>query len=227
MTTIKEQYNKERRRIRRQIRSMEKRGYKFDKNMLPPRPKQIKAGSLRRLQKITTESLYRAAQYEIEPGRFVSGMVGRGAERRAAAAKAAATRAGRAIPGYDQDTITEGEAVYKRIQDLIQSHRNMGHIEAADYIERTLSAEFDRYGHDATLAAMAQNGDEIVEELDMAMYYRPSSPQLTDHLTKVTILIRAGEVPDVGTMRDIQRAADTDSVPVDYEPGNAENDFYE
>lgn len=227
MATIKEQYNKERRRIQRQIRSMEKRGYKFDKNMLPPRPKQIKSGSVRRLQKITAESLYRAAQYEIEPGRLVSGMVGRGAERRAAAQKAAATRAGRAWEYHDDELIKEGEIVYKRIQDLIQTHRSMGHDAAADYIEAALSKEFNTYGRDATLSAMARNGDEIIDELDMSLYYRPGSPQLTGHLTNVTILIRSGEVPDAATMRDIQRAADNDTVPVDFEPGEMPDEFYE
>ena len=54
-------YNKERNRIKRFIRNAEKRGFVFEPNLIPPKPKTITAGSIRRLSKIRPAQLYNKA----------------------------------------------------------------------------------------------------------------------------------------------------------------------
>lgn len=87
-------YNKQLRRIRAFIRGAEKRGYDFGSNAIPNRPKRITAASVRRLEKITPEKLYKKARYggEASYGEIVSGQVGRKLEKKLSAQRAATTR---------------------------------------------------------------------------------------------------------------------------------------
>lgn len=85
----KEAYNKELRRIKRFISRAEKRGYQFEKNIIPKKPKKITPASVRRLKKITPDYLYSRSVYggEATIGEIVSGKQGRTEERKKAARK--------------------------------------------------------------------------------------------------------------------------------------------
>lgn len=85
----KEAYNKELRRIKRFISRTEKRGYQFEQNIIPKRPKKITPASVRRLKRITPDYLYGKAVYggEATAGEIVSGKRGRTEERKEAARK--------------------------------------------------------------------------------------------------------------------------------------------
>lgn len=92
-TPAEKSYNRERRRIQRQITRMSRRGYIVPENILPPRPKRITAASVRRLQKITTPRIYERSRYiDVETGEILTGTEGRRLERQAAARRAAETR---------------------------------------------------------------------------------------------------------------------------------------
>lgn len=85
-------YAKELARINRQRKRMEKRGYIFDK----PAPQKKEAPSqkdVNALKKITTEQLYKQAEYvSLDTGEIISGTAGRRQERSTASKKAAQTR---------------------------------------------------------------------------------------------------------------------------------------
>ena len=85
----KEAYNKELRRIKRFISRAEKRGYQFEENIIPNKPKKITPASVRRLKKITPNYLYSRSVYggEDTAGEIVSGKKGRAEERKEAARK--------------------------------------------------------------------------------------------------------------------------------------------
>lgn len=92
-TRAEKAYNRERRRIERQITRMTQRGYDVPENILPPRPKRVTAASVRRLQKITTPKLYERSRYiDVETGELLTGAEGRSLERQATARRAAETR---------------------------------------------------------------------------------------------------------------------------------------
>lgn len=91
--TVKEAYKRERNRIQRQVNRMKKRGYEFEKSPVPAIPKTITAGSVRRLQAITTKKLYEMAKFvDIETGEILPAKKGRALERRRSAVKARDTR---------------------------------------------------------------------------------------------------------------------------------------
>lgn len=92
-TRAEKAYNRERRRIERQITRMTQRGYDVPENILPPRPKRVTTASVRRLQKITTPKLYERSRYiDVETGELLTGAEGRSLERQATARRAAETR---------------------------------------------------------------------------------------------------------------------------------------
>lgn len=87
-------YSAQVKRIKNFIRRAEKRGYIFNENTLPTKPKRITQASVRRLQRLTPQQLYKKAQYsgELSEGKTVSAQSGLQLEKRARIAKAKETR---------------------------------------------------------------------------------------------------------------------------------------
>lgn len=92
---VTKQYKQQIRRIKRFITQASKRGYDFDFE-LPKTPKKITSASVRKLQKITPEYLYKKASYFVEDtGKYISGVKGRKYERSLAGKKAYTNRLNR------------------------------------------------------------------------------------------------------------------------------------
>lgn len=93
-TSLQLEYAKQRRRVQQFIRRAEKRGYEFNPNVLPDKPKRITKQSVERLRKLTPEKLYQKAEYggEATYGEVVPATEGRKRERQLAAQRAAETR---------------------------------------------------------------------------------------------------------------------------------------
>lgn len=120
--TVKEAYKRERNRIQRQVNRMKKRGYEFEKSPVPAIPKTITAGSVRRLQAITTKKLYEMAKFvDIETGEILPAKKGRALERRRSAVKARATRI-RKKRESEVSAVVE-EEIAELIADLIKGQR--------------------------------------------------------------------------------------------------------
>ena len=95
MTELQRKYQKEYRRVKSLVRSLEKRGYivpESVKSIKPVSGTKVSTRSINRLQKITPESLYRKSRYITPAGMETSGVRGRDLEREAAARKAAETK---------------------------------------------------------------------------------------------------------------------------------------
>lgn len=89
----KQAYNKELRRIKQFIRRVTKRGYIFEENIIPKKPKKITQSSVNRLKKITPSVLYEKST-AVDPleGGIVKGTVARKQERKVSARKAVQTK---------------------------------------------------------------------------------------------------------------------------------------
>ena len=116
LTPLQQEYKKQRKRIQQFIRRAEKRGYQFEPNVLPQKPKRITAQSVERLKKLTPEKLYKKSVYggEATYGEIVSGEKGRKLERKRSAEKAVQTRkAIQAVRSYKpQKPVPEPEPEY-------------------------------------------------------------------------------------------------------------------
>lgn len=84
---VSKQYKQQLRRINRFITQASRRGYEFDFD-LPKTPKKITSASVRKLQRITPEYLYKKSTYFVEDtGEYISGVKGRKYERSLAGQK--------------------------------------------------------------------------------------------------------------------------------------------
>lgn len=87
-------YSAQVKRIKNFIRRAGKRGYIFNENTLPTKPKRITQASVRKLQRLTPKQLYKKAQYsgQLSEGKTVSAQTGLQLEKRARIEKAKETR---------------------------------------------------------------------------------------------------------------------------------------
>lgn len=92
-SAVRREYDKQRKRVRDFIRRAEKRGYYFDEGILPPIPKRVTRASVRRLEQLTPDALYKKSIWvDIETGEFISGRRRREQERSEVSKRAAETR---------------------------------------------------------------------------------------------------------------------------------------
>lgn len=103
-------YSKQVKRIKQFIRRAEKRGYQFDEDVIPQRPKRITQASVRKLAKLTPEKLYQKAEYGgvASYGEVVTGVKGARLERSLRAKKSAETRKYRLAEPRQEPTNTQG-----------------------------------------------------------------------------------------------------------------------
>lgn len=96
LTPLQAAYNKEITRLKRFERNAMRRGYVFESDFIPERPKRITKKAVERLKLRTPKTEYAKAQYVTPQGLAVSGTEGRFLERSAAARKGVATKAAKA-----------------------------------------------------------------------------------------------------------------------------------
>ena len=93
-SNLEKQYDRLTNNIKRRIRKAEIRGFQFDHNVLPKKPKKVTEGSIRKLSKLKGEGLYKKARYggPLSGGEIIPGAKGRKLERSEASRKSAETR---------------------------------------------------------------------------------------------------------------------------------------
>lgn len=93
LTSVQQQYKKERNRIQSAMRRLEKQGYVLPDDLLPSTPKKVTQASINRLKKITTESIYKKSKkLDFETGEITPGIVARDKARSQRAKEAARRR---------------------------------------------------------------------------------------------------------------------------------------
>lgn len=94
LTSVQQQYKKERNRIQSAMRRLEKQGYVLPDDLLPSTPKKVTQASINRLKKITTEVIYKkSVRLDVETGEITPGIVARDKARSQRAKEAARRRA--------------------------------------------------------------------------------------------------------------------------------------
>ena len=162
MSKYEGQYKKEIRRIKSFISRAEKRGYSFPDGVIPKKPEKITAGSIRKLKKITPDSLYKKAEYGgfATYGEIVSGIKGRKEERKQAAQKAANTRKERKSTDSERyNPSYEGSLFDKTVLANYSSHVRQFNHYVGDYLVNWLFAMIDEQG-EHNVAIMLQKGAE-------------------------------------------------------------------
>jgi hypothetical protein len=82
LTPAQREYNKNRRRIKQAINRLEKRGYIVPENILPKIPKRITNASVRRLEKINLDFIYKKSRFvDVTTGELFEGIQGKEREK--------------------------------------------------------------------------------------------------------------------------------------------------
>ena len=142
-----ESYKKELSRIKRQIKSMQNRGFIIDESIIPKTPKTIKPESVRNLKKITSKSLYEKSQYYNEADQeIISGKVARGYERRTSAQKGNITKEYNEIENYYSDLLKELNPELETLEEFKEAVENYEEQPTEDdysWVEDNYSGDYE------------------------------------------------------------------------------------
>lgn len=212
------EYNKERNRIKRFIRYAEKRGYVFEPNLIPPRPKTITSGSIRRLSKIRPAQLYNKA-YAISA---VTGQPITVEQRKREIREEASRKA------WETRRIKKDQADYNRIKynkelqqmfhasklvwDKVQSMiANVGvqQSQSADLLNNLLNSQIEEYGADIVLYSIAQASEDFLSTCEVIIKYHPNSDVSRTAVEHLYTLL-SGNLPSDAEQAEIDKALASD-----------------
>lgn len=212
------EYNKERNRIKRFIRYAEKRGYVFEANIVPPKPKTITSGSIRRLSKIRPAQLYKKA-YAISAvtGQPITVEQRKREIRQEATRKAWETRR-RKKDEEDyrllktnrewQETFHSSRLVWDKIQSMI-ANVGVQQSQSADLLNNLLNSEIEKYGADSVLYSIAQASEDFLSTCEVIIKYHPSSDVSRTAVEHLYVLI-SGNLPSDAEQAEIDKALAND-----------------
>lgn len=214
------EYNKERNRIKRFIRYAEKRGYVFEPNLIPPKPKTITTGSIRRLAKIKPAQLYNKA-YAISAvtGQPIT-VEQRKREIRQEAARKAWENRKRKKDQEDYDRVKSNKEwqqmfhMSKLVWDKVQSMiANVGvqQSQSADLLNNVLNSQIEEYGVDSVLYCIAQSSEDFLSTCETIIKYHPSSAVSRTAVQHLYVLI-SGNLPSEQEQAEIDKALANDEI---------------
>ena len=215
---IIKEYNKERNRIKRFIRNAEKRGYVFEPNLIPPKPKTITSGSVRRLSKIRPAQLYNKA-YAISAvtGQPITVEQRKREIREEASRKAWETRRRKKDQvDYNliksnkewQQTFHASRLVWDKVQSMI-ANVGVQQSQSADLLNNLLNSEIEKYGADSVLYSIAQASEDFLSTCEVIIKYHPSSDVSRSAVQHLYTLI-SGNLPSDAEQAEIDKALASD-----------------
>lgn len=212
------EYNKERNRIKRFIRNAEKRGYVFEPNIIPPKPKTITSGSVRRLSKIRPAQLYnKAYAISVVTGQPITVEERKREIKQEASRKAWETRR-RKQDQADYNRIKSNKEwqqmfhASKLVWDKVQSMLvNVGvqQSQSADLLNNLLNSEIEKYGTDTVLYSIAQASEDFLATCEVIIKYHPSSAVSRTAVQHLYTLI-SGNLPSDAEQAEIDKALASD-----------------
>lgn len=212
------EYNKERNRIKRFIRNAEKRGYVFEPNLIPPRPKTITSGSIRRLSKIRPAQLYKKA-YAISAvtGQPITVEQRKREIREEASRKAWETkRRKKDQADYNriksnkewQQMFHASKLVWYKVQSMI-ANVGVQQSESADLLSNLLNSQIKEYGADIVLYSIAQASEDFLSTCEVIIRYHPNSAVSRTAVQHLYTLI-SGNIPSEAEQAEIDKAIASD-----------------
>lgn len=212
------EYNKERNRIKRFIRYAEKRGYVFEPNLIPPRPKTITSGSIRRLAKIRPAQLYNKA-YAISEvtGQPITVEQRKREIRQAASRKAWETkRRKKDQEDYNriksnkewQEMFHASKLVWDKVQSMI-ANVGVQQSQSADLLSNLLNSQIKEYGADIVMYSIAQASEDFLSTCEVIIKYHPNSAVSRTAVEHLYTLI-SGNIPSEAEQAEIDKAIASD-----------------
>lgn len=194
-TESEKQYSKQLKRVKQFIRMAEKRGYVFEENVIPERPKKVTKASVRKLERLTPEKLYKKALYLDEAtGEIEEAQKRRKEERKQSAKKAAKTRKERQkakrnwtiedAKKHIKDLPKEGEVVFTNvIEDFV--NRLQTDTSWVKFKKRHPLASQESEKSKGILLALVQNQINLFGEEEIGNRLQANADKLTELISIV------------------------------------------
>lgn len=212
------EYNKERNRIKRFIRNAEKRGYVFEPNLIPPRPKTITSGSIRRLSKIRPAQLYKKAYAISAVTRQPITVEQRKREIREEASRKAWETRRRKKDQADYNRIKTNREwqqmfhasrqVWGKVQSMI-ANVGVQQSQSADLLNNLLNSQIEQYGADIVMYSIAQASEDFLSTCEVIIKYNPDSGVSRTAVQHLYTLI-SGNLPSDAEQAEIDKALASD-----------------
>ena len=212
------EYNKERNRIKRFIRNAEKRGYVFEPNLIPPRPKTITSGSIRRLSKIRPAQLYNKAYAISAVTEQPITVEQRKREIREEASRKAWETRRRKKDQADYNRIKSNKEwkqmfhasrlVWDKVQSMIASV-GVQQSQSADLLNNLLNSQIEKYGADIVLYSIAQASEDFLSTCEVIIKYHPNNAVSKTAVQHLYTLI-SGNLPSDAEQAEIDKAIASD-----------------
>lgn len=212
------EYNKQRNRIKRFIRYAEKRGYVFEPNLIPPKPKTITSGSIRRLSKIRPAQLYNKA-YAISAvtGQPITVEQRKREIREEASRKAWETRRRKKDQAdYNriksnkewQQMFHASKLVWDKVQSMIATV-GVQQSQSAELLNNLLNSQIEQYGADIVMYSIAQASEDFLSTCEVIIKYNPNSDVSRTAVQHIYTLI-SGNLPSDAEQAEIDKALASD-----------------
>lgn len=240
LTKNQQLWEKETKRINEFIKRAEKRGYRFEKNIIPNTPKRITKKQLDILKNLNKNTLYKYAEFlDDDTGKIVSGIEGRHIERSRAAKKAWDTR--KQISSTDIPTVDIVDIIGERLaqleyvsglieQDLEPDYRYIWYrvfrneqYNAQTYYTEIWKQTIFRYQAANALQDLedycTQYASDILNCIDF-VYWASKQEEVGNwrHLnSKLIILLKAGETPSLDESKRLGEIIDSNELVDEYE----------
>lgn len=212
------EYNKERKRIKRFIKYAEKRGYVFEPNLIPPKPKTITSGSVRRLSKIRPAQLYKKA-YAISA---VTGQPITVAQRKREIREEASRKAWETMRRKKDEEeynriktnrewgqmFNTSKIVWDKVQSMI-SNVGVQQSQSADLLNKLLDSEIKKYGVDCVMYSIAQASEDFLSTCEVIIRYHPSSAVSRTAVQHLYMII-SGNIPSDVEQEEIDKVLAND-----------------
>ena len=212
------EYNKELNRIKRFIRNAEKRGYVFEPNLIPPKPKTITSGSIRRLSRIRPEQLYnKAYALSAVTGQPITVEQRKREIRKEASRRAWETRRRKKDQeDYNriksnrewQQTFHASKLVWDKVQSMI-ANVGVQQSQSADLLNNLLNSEIEKYGVDSVMYSIAQASEDFLSTCEVIIRYHPSS-DISRTAVQHLYTVISGNLPSDAEQAEIDKALAND-----------------
>ena len=186
----------------------------FEPNLIPPKPKTITSGSIRRLSKIRPAQLYNKA-YAISAvtGQPITVEQRKREIREEASRKAWETRRRKKDQeDYNriksnrewQQTFNASKLVWNKVQAMIASV-SVQQSQSADLLNNLLNSEIEKYGADSVLYSIAQASEDFLATCEVIIKYHPNSAVSRTAVQHLYTLI-SGSLPSDAEQAEIDKA---------------------
>lgn len=193
--TIREQYEREYKRVAKQIVNLLERGYEIPQADIPRKLKAPKRTDIEKLRKIKPSNLIKKSRYKTPEGEYITGKERRKQEIKEEKALKK-TRKSRNKVVYSDEFIddfvytSEGDIVLNKVLNMIFNLQDTKFKNSASHLKTVLDNEIANYGQENVIKQIAQAPQEFLDNCEIALFYKENSNRHSTAILHIEQLLK-------------------------------------